>query len=70
MRSKPTAPRLKEVWIVVQENEGLIIHAFDKHKAALSCAKSLADRCPCVRTEIAKYLIAPNSHKTLSEGPL
>ena len=68
MKTNPPRPLLREVWIVVQENEGLIIQAFNRRKEAVAVAKQLASRRPSVRTESAMYLIALNSQRFLPSG--
>lgn len=67
MKRDTSGPLLTQIWIVVQENEGLITEAFVQHKAAVVRAKQLSRECPSMRTEIAKYLIAPNSSQSF--GP-
>jgi len=69
MKKSPGRPIVEQVWIVVQENEGLIMQAFPTQKAALASAKKLAKKCPSMRTEVAKYLIALNSCKSFGASP-
>ncbi len=64
MKRKPSDPLVTEIWLVVQENEGLITEAFTGQKNAISRAKQLSRKCPSMRVEVAKYLIALNSCKS------
>jgi len=57
------------IWLVVQENEGLITEAFGQQKAAVARAKQLSRSCPSMRTEIAKYLIVLNSTRQFGATP-
>jgi hypothetical protein len=66
MNKSPSEPLLSQVWVVVQENEGLITEAFTKQKAAIARARQLSRNCPSMRTEVAKYLIALNSRKSIN----
>jgi hypothetical protein len=69
MKNSPGRPIVEQVWIVVQENEGLIMEAFPTRKAAVASAKKLAKKCPSMRTEVANYLIAVNSWKSFGSSP-
>jgi len=62
-------PIVEQVWIAVQENEGLIMEAFPTQKAAVAAAKRLAKRCPSMRTEVAKYFVALNTCKSFVASP-
>ncbi|HVT28666.1 MAG TPA: hypothetical protein VHE81_11685 [Lacipirellulaceae bacterium] len=66
MKKRKSGPMLNQVWLVVQENEGLITETFTQQRAAVARAKQLARQCPSVRTEVASYLVAPNSWKLIS----
>ena len=64
MKRKPSDPLANEIWILVQESEGLIAEAFTQQKAAKARAKQLSRKFPTLRIEVAKYLIAMNSRKS------
>lgn len=61
-----TAPLRTDIWLVIQENEGLIMEAFTRKTDAVKRAQQLKQRCPSMRTEVAKYLIALNSCQPIS----
>ena len=65
MKKRKPGPLLNQVWLVIQENEGLVTETFTQQKAAIARAKQLARKCPSVRTEIASYLVAMNSWKLI-----
>jgi hypothetical protein len=64
MKKGVQGPLLREVWVVAHENEGLITEAFKQQRAAIARAKQLSKKCPSMRTEVAKYLIAINSNRS------
>lgn len=69
MKRTSGRPIVEQIWIVVQENEGLIMEAFPTQKAAIAAAKKLAKKCPSMRTEVANYLIVLNSCKSFGTSP-
>ena len=69
MKKTSGRPIVEQIWMVVQENEGLIMEVFSTQKAAVAAAKKLAKKCPSMRTEVAKYLIALNSCKSFGPSP-
>jgi hypothetical protein len=64
MTKAMSKPLISQIWLVVQENEGLVIDAFTKQSAAVARPRQLARKCPSMRTEVAKFLIAVNSCKS------
>jgi hypothetical protein len=69
MKKELSDPLITQIWLVVQENEGIITEAFTQQSAAVARAKQLSKKCPSMRTEIAKYLIVLNSCKSFGATP-
>ncbi|MFM8171990.1 MAG: hypothetical protein ACKN81_00445 [Pirellulaceae bacterium] len=61
MSRKADRPLVEQVWIVVHENEGLILEVHTNQRAAIAAARRFEKRNSGMRTEVAKFLIAINS---------